>query len=85
MDRNCIHQTTCGDCPERFLCRCLQVTEREVVAAITALDIRNLREVRQHTGAGDGCNGCHRRLRQLLDGHARAYSSSSAEPICSVK
>jgi bacterioferritin-associated ferredoxin len=72
-----------GECSERFLCRCLQVTESEVVTAIATLDIRTLREVRQHTGAGDGCNGCHRLLRQLLERHA--YSSSSAEPICSVK
>jgi bacterioferritin-associated ferredoxin len=61
----------------------LQVTESEVVTAITALEVRTLREVRRHTGAGDGCNGCHRRLRQLLDRHA--YSASSSEPICSVK
>jgi bacterioferritin-associated ferredoxin len=103
MDRNSTPQMTCDACPERFLCRCLQVTENEVVAAITVLDIRTLKEVRQHTGAGDGCNGCHRLLRQLLDRHAssapdassalalgacgsgRTYSSSSAEPICSVK
>jgi bacterioferritin-associated ferredoxin len=60
----------------------LQVTETEVVAAITTLEIRTLREVRRHTGAGEGCTACHQRLRQLLERHA--YSASS-EPICSVK
>jgi bacterioferritin-associated ferredoxin len=37
-------------------------------------------ELRQLTGAGDGCNCCHPRLQQYLDQHA--YASS---PICSVK
>jgi NAD(P)H-nitrite reductase large subunit len=70
MDRNYPSSTACASAQERFLCRCLQVTESEVVAAITARALCTLRDVRCHTGAGDGCNGCHRRLRQLLERHA---------------
>jgi bacterioferritin-associated ferredoxin len=71
------------DCSERLVCRCLQVTESEVVTAIHTGEVRTLRDLRRHTGAGDGCTCCHERLRQLLERHAQ--SSSSSEPICSVK
>jgi NAD(P)H-nitrite reductase large subunit len=52
-----------------------------LVEAITTREIRTVRDIRQHTGAGDGCTACHRLLKQYLD--RLAYSS--AEPICSVK
>ena len=74
------HQS-CNDCSERFVCNCLRVTESQVVDALASLPIRNLKELRQLTGAGEGCTCCHDRLRQLISLHA--YSVSS--PICSVK
>jgi bacterioferritin-associated ferredoxin len=70
----------CHDCSDRFVCRCLRVSETTLIEALRALPIRNLMELRQLTGAGDGCNCCHPRLQQYLDQHA--YASS---PICSVK
>jgi bacterioferritin-associated ferredoxin len=73
---------TCTDA-ERIACRCLGVAEATVTDAIGALQLRTVREVRQHTGAGDGCTACHRRLKALLERHG--YSSSSALPICSVR
>jgi bacterioferritin-associated ferredoxin len=43
-----------------------------------------VQEVRNHTGAGDGCTACHSRLREFLTVHG--YASSPALPdICSVK
>jgi nitrite reductase (NADH) large subunit len=69
-------------CPERVVCRCLKVTEGEVVSAIITLGLRTVKEVRQCTGAGDGCTACHRALRECLDRHS---SPSAAEPICSVR
>jgi bacterioferritin-associated ferredoxin len=84
----CFMEQCCrpGRCPadsEPIACRCLGVTEATVVGAIVALGLSSVREVREQTGAGDGCTCCHGRLRQLLREHA--YSSSSAAPICSVK
>lgn len=38
-----------------------------VVEAITVLGIDNLPELRQQTGAGGGCNACHKRLRHYLE------------------
>ena len=73
----------CQECTERFVCRCLRVTEAALVEALTTLPIRNLLELRQLTGAGDGCTCCHERLKQMIDEHV--YSSSSASPICSVR
>jgi bacterioferritin-associated ferredoxin len=66
----------CRTCDDRVVCRCLQVTEEQVVFAITTLEVRNLRELRQTTGAGDGCTACHRKLKALLQEHV--YSDSEA-------
>jgi bacterioferritin-associated ferredoxin len=77
MDSCC---QSCQDCSDRFVCSCLRVTETALVEALTTLPIRNLRELRQLTGAGEGCTCCHVRLQQYIDHHT--YASS---PICSVK
>jgi len=70
----------CDSCPERVVCHCLQVTEEALVTALQQLELRTLRDVREATGAGDGCTACHRRLHELLARH-----NYSASPICSVK
>jgi bacterioferritin-associated ferredoxin len=56
------------------------VTEEAVVEAVTVQGARSVHDLRQLTGAGDGCTACHKRLALYL----HAYSSSE-EPICSVK
>lgn len=71
----------CTACSTRVLCHCLQVTEETVVDALASLGITTLRELRQHTGAGDGCTGCHHLLRKYL----KDYAPAGAVPICSVK
>jgi bacterioferritin-associated ferredoxin len=81
MDTPCF-SNDCATCPGRVVCRCLQVTEEVVVEAITALELKTLAEVREATGAGDGCTCCHKQLRKLLE---LACYSSSGTPICSVK
>jgi bacterioferritin-associated ferredoxin len=69
------------ECPERFVCHCLRITEHALAEVLTQLPIRNMKELRQLTGAGDGCTCCHERLKQMI--HQHAYSSSPS--ICSVK
>ena len=75
-----------GDCDRcqaadgPVVCHCLGVTEDELVAALTNHGLRTVRDVRRHTGAGTGCNGCHRRIEVYI----QSYSSSSAE-ICSAR
>jgi NifU-like protein len=81
---SCPHGGDCGTClavhgPE-VVCHCLGITEDELVAVVTTHDLRTLREVRRHTGAGTGCNACHRRIQLYVE----TYSSSSAE-ICSAR
>jgi NAD(P)H-nitrite reductase large subunit len=78
---SCCTPESCLNCPGRIVCRCLQVTESVLVEALTTLNLRTVRDVRRHTGAGDGCTACHRRLKQYLE----QYAYSSASPICSVK
>ena len=79
----CPTRPSCADCSvsERLVCRCLQVTEAVLIQVLTTREIRTLKDLRQHTGAGDGCTACHVRLKRYLEEHA--YSSVS--PICSVK
>jgi bacterioferritin-associated ferredoxin len=62
--------SACDDCPDRLICHCLQITETELVTALTVREIRTLQDIRQHTGAGDGCTACHKTLRKYLERHA---------------
>jgi bacterioferritin-associated ferredoxin len=75
-------QDDCQACPLRVVCHCLRVTEDVLLDALTKLPIRNLRDIRKYTGAGDGCCACHAELEQYLE--LQPYLPS-AEPICSVK
>ena len=70
------------DPSQRVVCRCLQVTEAEIVSAAAALEVESIRELCTLTDAGNGCTACHRELEQIV---ARCRYSSSASPICSVK
>ena len=70
-------------CPTNVVCRCLKVTETALVEALTTMDLKTLKEIRRRTGAGDGCNACHRVLKRYLEKHQRAYALE--EPICSLK
>ena len=63
-----------------FVCHCLQVSEERLIEALATCPIRTLSDIRQHTGAGDGCTACHRRLKELLE--TQNYSSV---PICSAR
>ena len=71
-----------GSCPDRIVCRCLRVTEQEVISAIVTLGLRNVKEVRQATGAGTGCTCC---LREI-EAYVAVYASPSPSPaICSAR
>ncbi len=59
-----------GCCDDRIVCRCLRVTEAQVVRMITQLELRTIRELKQITGAGDGCTCCHPQLMEYLEKHA---------------
>jgi bacterioferritin-associated ferredoxin len=62
------HFDTCSaECGLRMICRCLRVTEQVLVEAFASGDIRTLKDIRSHTGAGDGCMACHQRLKSYLD------------------
>jgi bacterioferritin-associated ferredoxin len=48
------------------VCRCLNITEEEIVSAVTSHDLSSLRDLRRHTGAGEGCTCCHETLKEYL-------------------
>jgi bacterioferritin-associated ferredoxin len=74
----------CGDCQMfggAMVCHCMQVTEDQLLSALVTLELRSVKDVRTHIGAGTGCNACHRRIQSYLDNQP---SSSSLE-ICSAR
>jgi bacterioferritin-associated ferredoxin len=64
------HTRSCDDCPGRIVCHCLQVTEEMLLEAVATFELRTVKDVRRHTGAGDGCTACHKRLGQYLERRA---------------
>jgi bacterioferritin-associated ferredoxin len=56
----------------------LRVTEEVIARAIATRDVRTLKDIRRHTGAGDGCMACHRRLSTYLERHAVPASLAAA-------
>jgi bacterioferritin-associated ferredoxin len=71
----------CHGCPQRIVCRCLQITEAQLVDALHTLELRTLKDVRRVTGAGEGCTCCHATLKEYLHEHAYCV----ATPVCSAE
>jgi NifU-like protein len=83
MDACHTRNSCCGDCSAstRIVCHCLQITEEMVVTALEAFDVQSVKDLRQFTGAGDGCTACHHRLRQLFEQAPALDQASSSSPI----
>ena len=64
-------ESGCAGHSERPLCHCLRVSAQDVQGAISNHDLSSVREVTRACGAGGGCMGCHRRLKQMLAEHAQ--------------
>ena len=68
MDQSCTHEH-CDACPDKIVCRCLQVTEVQVIRMIERLELRSVRDVRKYTGAGEGCTCCHAKIQEYIEKH----------------
>jgi NAD(P)H-nitrite reductase large subunit len=68
MDRPFHEQ--CETCPDKIVCRCLRITETQVVRMIERLELRTVRDVRKYTGAGEGCTCCHELIECYLEKHS---------------
>jgi bacterioferritin-associated ferredoxin len=66
MNQPCTPEA-CDDCSDKVVCRCLQVTEAQVVRMITRLELRTVRDVRKMTGAGEGCTCCHAKIQEYIE------------------
>ena len=77
----CSHPEHKTGCPDKVVCRCLGVTEAEIVTALTTLPISTLKELRACTGAGDGCTACHKQLRAYLEPYAPAEAETKRIPL----
>jgi bacterioferritin-associated ferredoxin len=76
MDRPCLHEH-CETCPDKVVCRCLHITAEQVVRMITRLELRTVRDLRQLTGAGDGCTCCHAKLEEYLEHYGCAAETAA--------
>lgn len=75
----------CGTaCRQRYVCRCLRITESELAETIVSLRVCSFEQLRQCSEAGDGCTACHQRLREMVERYA-CPGSSSALPMFSAK
>jgi bacterioferritin-associated ferredoxin len=77
---DCTFPRDCGGCTGRMLCHCLQITEEAVAEAVSLFNLTTVNEVRERTGAGDGCTACHRRVRRLLKERAALEVQSASSP-----
>jgi bacterioferritin-associated ferredoxin len=66
-------------CP--LVCHCLEVSEERVLEVLATCEVRTVNDIRRHTGAGDGCTACHRRLKDFLENPNYALSP----PSCSER
>ena len=51
---------------DQVVCACLQVTVRQLRAAVEQTGVQSVRELMRATEAGTGCTACHRRLEGCL-------------------
>lgn len=51
-----------------YVCHCLRVSACALRQLAANGEVRSLDDVKRHTGAGDGCTGCHRRIQEFLAG-----------------
>jgi len=50
----------------RVICRCLGVTEADLIHCIRTHGARTLKDIARLTEAGDGCTACHPAIRDCL-------------------
>ena len=77
----CHTRPECTGCPGKMVCRCLQVTREMLHDALVSLDLRTVQDLRQATGAGDGCTCCHRQLRLILEQHRRVELAQASSNV----
>lgn len=51
---------------DQVVCACLQVTERQLRAAVEQAGVQSVRELMRATEAGTGCTACHHQLESCL-------------------
>lgn len=73
MDFGHWHSSTGGQATAeapRPICRCLNVTESDILEAISEHEPQTVQGVSQICGAGGGCMSCHRHIRRMLNERA---------------
>src|SRR5262245_20666761 len=67
---------------DRIICRCYQVTHREIARAIREGDLRTVEEVTARTNAAGGCSSCYDDVREILDlEHGGTHRAHKFKPV----
>jgi NifU-like protein len=49
------------------VCNCFGITDKEIERAVTENDLHTVEQVTHYTKAGGGCEGCHPKIRDIID------------------
>lgn len=53
-------------CDSPIVCRCLNISEADILEAVQRGRLESVHEVVRQTGAGDGCTACRRAIMQYV-------------------
>jgi NAD(P)H-nitrite reductase large subunit len=60
----------------KLICRCLEISETDLLQAIDDGDLRSLTDVVCQTGAGDGCTACRRQILEYLEQYRKPAAAA---------
>ena len=53
-------------CDSTIVCRCLKITEADILEAVEGGQLQTVQDVVRQTGAGDGCTACRRTILEYV-------------------
>ncbi|MGE0608715.1 MAG: (2Fe-2S)-binding protein [Pirellulales bacterium] len=53
-------------CDSKIVCRCLKITEADILDAVENGELQSVQDVVEQTGAGDGCTACRRTILEYV-------------------
>jgi len=63
----------------RVVCHCFNITENEIVKAVTENNLKTLTDVTNFTKAGGACGNCHKEIQQIIDRLTGAAEDSESK------
>jgi NifU-like protein len=61
-----------------IVCNCFGISDKEIERAVRENDLHTVEQVTHYTKAGGGCEGCHPKIRDIID---RVWGQKEKKPI----